>query len=127
MSLTGWLQRFLEYRWLRVPLAIAMALLSGLLLYATLRHDYRDYWLSPKLKAADPGLYIYPQLRYTFFDIVLLLWCLDGLIASGLSLRRAVSSRSIAGWPYRAMVLYFVLLIVLILTGSFMLYVRSRG
>lgn len=127
MSLTAGLQRLLEHRWLRVPLAVAIALVSGLLLYATLRRDYWDYWLSPKLKAADPGLYIYPQLRYTFFDIVLLLWCLDGLVASGLSLRSVVSSRSIAGWPYRAMVLYFVLLIVLILGGGLMLYVRSRG
>ena|SRR6185437_9083590 len=127
MSLDGGLQRLLEHRWLRVPLAVAIALVSGFLLCATIRHDYWDYWLFPKLKAADPGLYIYPQLRYTFFDIVLLLWCLDGLIASGLSLRRVVSSRSIEGWPYRAMVLYFILLIVLILGGSLMLYVRSRG
>lgn len=127
MSLNGRLQRLLEHRWLRVPLAVAMALVSGLLLCAILRQAYWDYWLSPKLKAADPGLYTYPQLRYTFFNTVLLLWCLDGLIASGLSLRRVVSTRSIAGWPYRAMVLYFVLLIVLILGGSLMLYVRSRG
>jgi len=127
MSQTGRLQRLLEHQWLLVPLAVAMALVSGLLLWATLQRDYWDYWLSPKLKAADPGLYIYPQLRYAFFDIVLLLWCFDGLLASGLLLRRAVSSRSVVGWPYRATVLYFVLLAVLILGGSLMLYVRSRG
>lgn len=127
MSPTGGLQRLLEHRWLRVPLPVAMALMSGVLAWTAVRRDYWDYWLYPKLKAADPGLYIYPQLRYTFFDIVLLLWCLDGLIASGLSLRRVGSSRGIAGWPYRTTVLYFVLLIVLILGGSLMLYLRGRG
>jgi hypothetical protein len=73
------------------------------------------------------GFYTHPQLRHWLFDFVLLLWCVDGLIASGLSLRRMVSSRSISGWPYRTLVLYFVFLIVLILDGSLMLYVRSRG
>lgn len=57
MSLTGGLQKLLEHRWLRVPLAVAMALVSGLLLYTTLLRDYWDYWLSPRLKAADPGLW----------------------------------------------------------------------
>jgi len=127
MSRTGRLQRLLEHRWLLVSLAVAIGAVSGLLLVATLQNAYWDYWLWPKLKAADPGLYIYPQLRYTLFDIVLLLWCLDGLIASGMSLRCVVSSRSIAGWTYRTIVLYFVLLIVLIPGGSLMLYVRSRG
>ena len=97
------------------------------MLFVTLQNAYWDYWLNPKLKAADPGFYVYPQLRYAFFNIVLLLWCVDGLIASGMSLRCVVSSRSIAGWAYRTIVLYFVLLIVLILGGNLMLYVRSRG
>jgi hypothetical protein len=127
MRQTARLQRLLERRWVLVPLALAIGLVSGFLLWATLRIAYYDYWLSPKLKAADPGYYIYPQLRYTVFYIVLLLCCLDGLIAAGLSLWSAGSSRSIAGWAYRTIVLYFVLLVVLVLGGSLMLYVRSRG
>jgi len=127
MSQTGRLQRLLEHRWLLLPLVVAIGSVSGFLLWVTLQSAYWDYWLYPKLKAADPGLYIYPQLRYTIFDIVLLLWCLDGLIASGTSLWSVVSSRGIAGWAYRTIVLYFVLLIVLVLGGSLMLYVRSRG
>jgi hypothetical protein len=108
-------------------MAVAIALVSGFLLWGLLHRDYWDYWLYPKLKAADPGLYIYPQLRYTLFDIVLLAWCLDGLIASGLSLWSVISSRSITGRTYRAILIYFLLLVVLILGGSLMLFVRSRG
>jgi hypothetical protein len=124
---TGGFQRLLERRWLLVPLAAAIGLVSGVLLWATLQRDYWDYWLNPKLKAADPGLYIYPQLRYTLFDIVLLAWCLDGLIACGLSLWSVISSRSIAGRTYRSILIYFLLFAVLILGGSLMLFVRSRG
>jgi hypothetical protein len=46
---------------------------------------------------------------------------------SGLSLWSVVSSRSVAGWTYRTIVLYFVLFVVLILGGNLMLYIRSRG
>jgi hypothetical protein len=126
VSETGRLERLLERRWLLVPLAVAIALLSSFLLLVTLDRVYWDYWFLPKENAAD-GYHTYPQLRYWFFDSVLLLWCLDGLIASGLSLRSVTSSRGIAGWTYRTIILYFVLFIVLILGGSLMLYVRSRG
>jgi hypothetical protein len=126
MSETGRLRRLLENRWLLGPLAVTIALVSGFLLCVTLQRAYWDYWFLPKENAAE-GYYTYPQLRYWFFDSVLLLWCVDGLIACGLSLRSAISSRSIAGWTYRTIILYFVLLIVLIVGGSLMLYVRRRG
>jgi hypothetical protein len=126
MGETGGLQRLLERRWLLVSLALAIALVSGFLLWITLQRAYWDYWFLPKENAFD-GFHTYPQLRYWLFDSVLLLWCVDGLIACGLSLRSVVSSRSISGWTYRTVVLYFVLLLMLILGGSLMLYVRSRG
>jgi hypothetical protein len=120
-------RKFLERPWLLVPLAVIVALVSGFLLWAVLKNDYWDYWLWPKLKAADPGLYIYPQLRYTLFDMVLLLWCLDGLVASGMTLWGLASRRGIGRWAYRTIGLYVALLVVLILGGSLMFYVRSRG
>jgi hypothetical protein len=127
MSQTARLQRLLERRWLRLSLALLIGSVSLFLLWATLRIIYYDYWLSPKLKAADPGLYIYPQLRYTIFYAVLLLCCLDGMVAAGLLLRSLGSSRTIGGWLYRTIVLYFVLLVVLLAGWSLMIYVRSRG
>jgi hypothetical protein len=127
MSLTARLQELLEHRWLRALLAVLIGPVSLLLLWATLQRDYEDYWLYPKLKAADPGLYIYPQLRYTLFDIVFLPWCLAGLIAAGLLLWNVRYPQRTTGWAYRTLVVYFVLFIVLILGGTLMLYVRSRG
>lgn len=125
MNETERFQRTVLHRWSLVSIAIAVASLSGFLLWMLLLNFYWDYWLSPMLKATD--FYIYPQRRYTLFDTVLLLWCLDGLIASGLLLWRVVRSRSITRWVYRAMVLYFVLFLLLILGGSLMLFVRSHG
>jgi hypothetical protein len=74
MSLAGRFQRLLEHRWLRVLLAVIIGPTSILLLWAILEKDYEEYWVLPKLMAANLGLYIYPQLRYTLFDIVLLPW-----------------------------------------------------
>lgn len=125
MSLTNRLQELLTHRWLLIPLAVAIGLVSGWLLWVTLRRDYRDYWLFPRLKAGD--FYIYPQARYTLFDIVLLPWCFSGLIVSGAWLWSVVSSHRVARWTYRFVILYFALFTVLILGGSIMLYVRSRG
>jgi hypothetical protein len=127
MSLAAKFQRLLEHRWLRILLAVVIGPVSLPLLWATLERDYYEYWVIPKLKAGDLGLYVYPQLRYTLFDIVLLPWCLAGVIAAGLLLSYARSPQRIAGWAYRTLVVYFVLFIVLILGGTLMLYVRSRG
>jgi hypothetical protein len=93
----------------------------------TIRIVYSDYWLSPKLKAVDPGLYIYPELRYTFFYIFLFLWSLDGLVVSGLFVRGAISSSRVGNWLYITVTMYFVFLLILILGGSLMLYVRNHG
>ena len=120
-------QRLFERRWSVLTLSVAIGLMSGFLLWGTLQVAYSDYWLEPKLKAADPGLYIYPQLRYTLFSFVEALWCLDGLIMAGLLLRSAMSSRSMTTWTYRTIVIYFSLLTVLIVGGSLMVFVRSRG
>ena len=125
MNLIASFQRTFERRWVLVLSAALIGPISGLLLWITLQNAYWDYWIAPKLKARD--YYIYPELRYTFFDIVLLLWCLDGLVASGLSAWSAMTSRSTARWRYRTIAVYFALFVVLILGGSLMLYVRSRG
>jgi hypothetical protein len=62
-----------------VLLAVAIGLVSMFLFSITLWRDYWEYLIFPKEKAADN--YIYPQLRYTVFDVALLLWCLDGFVA----------------------------------------------
>ncbi len=55
------------------------------MLFAPVQRDFWDYIAYPKLKALDG--YIYPQLRYTIFDIVVILWGIDGLVSSVLFLQ----------------------------------------
>src|ERR1022692_2459563 len=121
MNRTDRVLRLLETRRVLLPVAMAIGLVSSFLLWVTVQRDYLDYWFYPKMKGEE---YFYPQLRYTLFDIVLLLWCLDGLAASGLSFWNAISSRSISGWMRRTLALYLGLLLALILGGGLMLYVR---
>ena len=114
---------FMTRRWLLIPLALAIGVISSFLLYVTLFRDYFDYFVLPKIKDA----YIYPQLRYTFFDLVLILWCVDGLLACILCVQRAAVSRSISGWPRRTLATYLVLFVVLLVVGTLMLIARHRG
>jgi hypothetical protein len=120
---SGTVQRFIERRWVVIPLALVIGLVSAFLLYVTLFRDYFDYWVFPKIKDA----YIYPQLRYTFFDLALILWCLDGLVACIVCLRTATSSRSISGWPLKLLTTYFALFVVLLAGGTLMLFARRHG
>jgi hypothetical protein len=83
------------------------------------------YFVFPKEKAADN--YIYPQLRYTLFDVVLLLWCLDGFVACCLSLWNAFPTRIVSKWVHWTIAIYFGLFTALILGGILMLVARSHG
>src|SRR5260370_5284498 len=120
-------QRLHELRWLVLPLSFAIALVSGFLLWATLRAAYWDYWIYPREKSGEIPPYIYPELRYTLFFIVLFLWCLDGIVAASLLSWCAATSTSMSAWAYRTIVAYFLLLVVLVFGGSLMFFIRSRG
>jgi hypothetical protein len=113
----------MEHRWVLISLALLIGLVSSFLLYLTLFRDYFDYWVLPRVKDA----YIYPQLRYTLFDIVLILWCLDGSVACITCIQSAAASESISRWPRRTLVTYFFLFVVLIVGGTVMLVARRHG
>ncbi len=126
LKLTGvTFQQLLERRWVLLMAATAIGFVSLFLFYVTVRNAYLEYLVYPREKAGDG--YSYPQLRYAIFDSVLLLWCLDGFVACGLSLWSSLSKRSIAGWTYRTIVIYLVLFGVLLAGGIFMMIARSRG
>ena len=120
-------RQFIDRRWVLKSLATIIALVSLFFFMLTLRVAYFDYWLEPKENAADTGVYIYPQLRYTVFYSVLTLWCVVGMIASVLSFRSAMSSESASEWTHRTLAAYFILFAVLILGGTLMMVVRSHG
>jgi hypothetical protein len=126
MKVIGSVQRLLAKRWFVLPLAAGIGLVSAFLLYLTLYVAYFDYWVNPRGKASDPGLYIYPELRYALFSFVQLLWSIDGLIATVLLLR-GISNGGSSKWTYRTLVLYFILFAALVVGGSVMLIVRSHG
>ena len=65
------LQRLLEHRWVLVTLAIAIGVVSLFLFSITVQREFLEYLVYPREKAADR--YIYPELRYTVFDVSLLL------------------------------------------------------
>ena len=113
------------HRWMLILFAIAIGSISLFIFSITVQNAYLEYFVYPKEKAADG--YSYPQLRYAFFDALLLLWCLDGFAASGLSLWCAISKRSIEGWTYRSIAIYLVLFAATIMAGLLMIAARSRG
>jgi hypothetical protein len=119
------LQRLFERRWVLVTLAATIGLVSLFLFSITVQRCFLEYLVYPKEKAADH--YIYPELRYTIFDVTLLLWCLDGFVACGLSLWGLLTRRTNSKWVYRTTVIYFVLLTALILGGILMMTARSHG
>jgi len=125
MDIAATLQRLSGRRWLLVPLALAIGFTSAFLLWNAIEMAYEEYWLYPIEKAADG--YIYPQLRYSFFSGFEILWCLAGLMASGMSLYDALLSRGLSRWTSRSIILYLGLLAVLILYGSLMIVARSHG
>lgn len=116
--------RILRRRWLVAALSVAIALISAIFLYLSLNVAYEDYWLDPMAKAPE---YVYPELRYAFFNIVMFMWALDGLVAAGVSLRDITSGRAVGTRARQLIALYFILLLVLILGGCVMIYVRSKG
>jgi hypothetical protein len=126
-KMTGRVWRFIERRSVLVSLATVIGLVSAFLLWATLRMAYFEYWYEPKLKAADPGLYIYPQTRYAIFGAVQILWCTVGLVASVSSLRDAKLSQTTSERTKRSLILYLGLLAVLLLIGILMIVVRGYG
>jgi hypothetical protein len=125
MSIVTSVRRILERRWLLVPLAVAIGLVSAFILRLKLQTAYYEYWVFPRDKAVDG--YLYPQLRYTIFDIFLVLWCVAGLIASVISVRSAIASRNISRWALSTLLIYFGLFALLILGGIAMMAARRHG
>ena len=114
-----------DLRWAKGLLALMTGAVSAWILFVTVQRDYWDYYMFPKLKAADG--YIYPQLRYTIFDVVLILWCIDGLVACAFLAHRAWTRRTVDGWSYRTTVVFFTGVGVLVIGVVFGTFLRSRG
>jgi len=113
------------FRWVNAPLALLVGPISGFTLYTLLQRAYWDYYLYPKLKAADG--YIYPQIRYMIFDAVVILWCIAGLAACVLLILNVLKRRTIAGWSYRTTLAFVVIFGILVIGAAFGSCIRSMG
>jgi hypothetical protein len=98
---------------------------SAWLLLLNSTRIYYEYYLYPRMKG--PDLYIYPQWRYTIFDLVLVAWCADGIVASVLLFRSVILGRNIEGWAGRSTVLFFLGLGLLVGGAVFGTWLRSMG
>lgn len=112
-------------RWGTAALITIIGTVSSWVLYETAVRLFLDYIYYPRVKAQDG--YIYPQWRYGLFDIVLVSWCLDGLVASVLLLRSIALRESIKGWARRTTVCFFVGFGILVLGVAIGTWLRSHG
>ena len=94
--------RQFHWSWPATALASMIGTLSLALLFLTVPRMLFDYVVYPLFKEA----YILPQWRYRVFDAVLLAWCVDGLIAAALLLRKRPANPAITSWKRRTLLLY---------------------
>lgn len=125
MNLGQKLGRFLGHRWILSSSSLVIGLVSVYILWARLQDDYYDYLYFPKVKAADG--YIYPQLRYTIFEILVIVCCINGLIFFVAGIRNALRSNGISQWTLRALLIYCGLVVAVFSVGIVMLIMRSHG
>ena len=94
--------RWSTQSWTRTAVASTVGMLSLALLVLSVPRMFFDYVVFPLVKEA----YIFPQWRYRVFDVVLLAWCVDGLIVSVLFLRGDSANAAIKAWRRRTVSLY---------------------
>jgi hypothetical protein len=115
----------LSSKWSKAALAALIGAASGWMLYGTAVRLYFEYVFYPQAKAQDG--YSHPELRYAVFDVVTVLWCLDGLVASVLLLRSLALREEIGGWPRRTILLFVVGFGLLLLGVLFGTWLRGHG
>ena len=112
-----------DSRWPRNAIAGVIGTVSMALLFWAVPDMVFDYVLFPLFKEA----YILPEWRYRIFDAVLVIWCIDGLVAAGLLFRSTSIRPSLRALARRTMFFYFVGLGVLIAGVVLGTWLRSHG
>lgn len=115
----------LRLRWGAAALAALIGTVSVWALFVTAVRLYFEYVYYPHVKAQDG--YIYPQLRYTLFDAMQVVWCLTGLLAAALLLRNFALRKGVTGWARRMTILFFAGFGVLAVGVAFGVWLRSHG
>ena len=115
-------RKLIDSPWLKAAISGAIGTISLGLLVLTLPRVVFDYVLLPLFK----DTYILPEWRYRIFDLVLIAWCADGLIAAVLFFRHT-EKQGLKRWASRTMLIY--LLGFLVLAGGVVLgiWLRRHG
>ena len=71
--------------------------------------------------------YIFPQWRYRLFDVVLLAWCVDGIIAAFLLFRSVILRVRPTLLARRTAVMFFIGFAVLVTGGFLGMWLRRHG
>jgi len=104
-------ERALRFPAVGLAVALGIGLISARVLWLMAPDAYYVYYLFPRVKDS----YIYPELRYTFGQLAIFIWCLLGLVSSVLLFRSIALKRNIRGWTLRCLGLFVALFVVLAL------------
>ena len=110
-------------RWITASLAAVIGTVSAWLSVVTAYRLVFDYLILPHVKDA----YVYPEWRYRAFDVVLVAWLADGLIAVFLLFSSVIRQENVTKVGRRLTVLYFVGLVVLVTAGALGVWLRKQG
>jgi len=115
----------LSSKWATAALAALIGTASGWILFLTAVQLFFEYVYYPEAKAQDA--YIYPEWRYRVFDTVLVVWCLDGLLASVLLSVGPPCERALESGRVARLYCSFAGLGVLVLGLGFGMWLRGHG
>jgi hypothetical protein len=105
------LERALRFPVIGLAVALGIAMVSARVLWLIVPDAYYVYYVFPRVKDA----YIYPELRHTFGQLAIFVWCLLGLISSILLFGGVALKRDIRGWTIRSLMSFVALFVVLVL------------
>jgi formate hydrogenlyase subunit 3/multisubunit Na+/H+ antiporter MnhD subunit len=107
------LERVLSNRWIAAISAVVIGYISIRVFAFVAEDGYYNYYLYPRLKGTE---YIFPELRYTFGQIAILVWSVVGICAA-VFLVKDFASKGQHRWTV-PLVIGFALGVVLLVVGS---------
>lgn len=117
------IQGTLKNRVATAGLAALIGAASAWIMTVTCYRLFFEYIISPIWGDA----YIFPQWRYRLFDVVLLAWCVDGIVAAFLLFRSVILRVRLTLLARRTTVMFFIGFAVLVIGGFLGMWLRRHG
>lgn len=116
-ALKSFLSRALSNPWIAGFAAVVIGFISIRVFAFVLEDGYYNYYLYPRFKGKE---YIFPELRYTFGQIAILMWSVVGICAALFLVKNFTSKRQ-HRWTVPLLIGFifgFVLLVVGFVIGT---------